>query len=47
MPAASLTISIQPTSGQLIVVAAGDVSYDQEHNIVITAVVLQGIASVK
>jgi hypothetical protein len=40
-------ISIQPTSGQLIVVAAGDVSYDQEHNIVITAVVLQGIASVK
>jgi hypothetical protein len=39
-------ISIQPTSGKpLMVVAAGDVSYDQENNVVVTAVMPQGIAS--
>jgi hypothetical protein len=41
-------ISIQPADGQpLMVVGAGDASYDQAHNIVVTAVEPQGIASAK
>jgi hypothetical protein len=41
-------ISIQPSGGRpLMVVAAGDVSYDRERNIVVTAVEPQGIASAK
>ena len=41
-------ISIQPSGGRpLMVVAAGDVSYDQERNIVVTAVEPQGIALAK
>jgi hypothetical protein len=41
-------ISIQPSSGQpLWVIGAGDVSYDQARNVVITAIEPQGIASAK
>jgi hypothetical protein len=41
-------ISIQPSGGRpLMVVGAGDVSYDQARNVVVTAIEPQGIASAK
>jgi hypothetical protein len=41
-------ISIQPSNGQpLMVVGAGDVSYDQARNVVVTAVEPQEIAATK
>jgi len=41
-------ISIQLSDGRpLMVVAAGDVSYDQERNVVVTAIDPQGIALAK
>jgi len=41
-------ISIQPTGGrQLMVVGAGDVSYDQSRNVIIIAIEPQGVALAK
>ena len=41
-------ISIQPSSGQpLMVIGAGDVSYDQARNVVVTAIEPRGIALAK